>query len=484
VANLSSPEEDEGLKSVSETTKRCQVEMYDGEPCGRDLYDENHCIFHSEKEDKDVKLFQTGFNAILAMVAGEVEFYDLTRFIFPYGVVFPKKLSKPVTLWGSVFKGEADFESTAFEDKVYFLYTVFKGKANFESAIFKGQADFENSTFEGKAHFRRAAFEGDTSFDGVAFRSVVYFADAVFKGGVGFGMTLFKHEADFWGTLFKSGVLFWGTRFEDNIDFTYANFEDTLLINAEAHEKKGITREADFRWANFSKPEKIEFQKVDLSCVRFLETDVRKVHFTDVDWNKEKDKGRNRVFDEVSPDPETKKFDYALIAQLYRRLRANYEENLQYPEAGDFYIGEMEMTRKAQTSIFKKLPLLFYKAISNYGESYYRPLFWIAAIFLLFPLLFMFSGIQPMIFDPGMTSSQYISYKFDFSSLESVAPTWDELGDYYTCFLYSMSVFSFIRDKKYTTIDNWGHTFFVLESILSPVTLAFFLLALRRRFKR
>jgi len=250
-------------------------------------------------------------------------------------------------------------------------------------------------------------------------------------------------------------------------------------------EKKAFTKEVDLSFVKFLRPEKVQFHKIDLSKFRFLETDVGNVHFTDVSWNTENGKGRNRVFDEVSLEPYFSQFDYALIAQLYRRLRANYEENLRYSEAGDFYIGEMEMTRKAERNIFRKFPLLFYKAISNYGESYYLPLGWLV-IFLvvIFPLFFMITGLHSINSAGNNLPPYVIDYKWDFSSIESFMPSMQKLKDYGTSFLYTMSVFSLVREKKYTTINNYGHGLFVAESILTPVFMAFFLLALRRRFKR
>lgn len=477
---------------MSETTKTCQVKMDDGEPCGRELYDDKRCIFHSKKEDKNLQLFQKGLDGILRVVS--VETHDLTSFIFPQGVVFLKKFSKPATFWHAVFKGDADFNEITFENEADFFDAVFKGEADFQGADFKEGAAFWGVVFERTAHFSGTGIKGWTRFGQATFEGKAYFAGTAFENEADFSGALFKGSAYFRTATFEGEAIFIHALFKGEADFREAVFEDTLLINPLRHDKKTFEGEADFRWVKFSQPEKVEFQKVDLSQVRFLETDLRGVHFTDVEWEKEKGNNRNMVFDEVSlpldPSPldpytsEVKKFDYALIAQLYRRLRANYEENLRYGEAGDFYIGEMEMTRKAQTSIFKKLPLLFYKAISNYGESYYRPLCWIAAILLIFPLLFMFAGIQPVSLDPSNPMEHVIRYKLDFSSTVSFLPTAEKIGDYYTCFLYSMSVFSFIRDKKYTTMNNWGRSLFVLESILSPVTLAFFLLALRRRFKR
>jgi len=528
---------------MPETTKACQVEMADGKPCGRELWGGGRCIFHSQNEDKDAKLFQKQLDEILQDES--LKTYDFTHFIFPDEVVFPKKFSKPALFGYAEFKGWANFMFVAFEGGVNFLATAFKGKAsfmgtsfaggaifslatfeseaNFAPALFKGEADFQCVTFKGEVNVGKAIFERKADFKDTAFKGNIKFLGASFKGAVNFRGATFEEEADysfvtfegdtyFWevrfkdyahftgaafkgytgfgGTIFKGDANFGSSAFEGNAAFTAATFEEALVvIQPEKDQKKTLHPEVDFRWVTFSKPEKVEFRKADLSRFRFLGTDVRKVDFTDVKWYRQKDKGRNRAFDEVSPapdpkNPNIKKFDYELIGKLYRQLRANYEENLRYSEAGDFYMGEMEMTKKAQTSIFKKLPLLFYKTISNYGESYYRPLGWIAAILLIFPLLFMFAGIEPVSLDPNNPIKDPIHYKLDFNSTVSFLPSREKIGDYYTSFLYSMSVFSFIRDKKYTTIDNWGHTLFVLESILSPVTLAFFLLALRRRFKR
>ena len=112
------------------------------------------------------------------------------------------------------------------------------------------------------------------------------------------------------------------------------------------------------------KPEKVIFRKVDLSKFRFLGTDLRKVEFADVDWDMKT--GRSRVYDAIEPDPVTEKFDYPLIAQLYKRLRANYEENLNYAQAGDFHIGEMEMYRKGKRDPIDRGIIFSYKLFFKY----------------------------------------------------------------------------------------------------------------------
>lgn len=464
---------------MPEKTKGCQVAMHDGKLCGRELFDGLKCIFHSHNNFSNVERFQEKLNEMFKDEG--VEAYDLTGCIFPKGIAFPRRITKAVIFRKSLFNGEANFENVSFEDIAEFIGAIFKDGANFRGAVFENNVEFAFTTFNVEAYFRESTFKGETSFGDTVFEGKAFFADSIFRGHtefthatfrdiVDFESATFEDWASFYGVTFNKETYFWNAIFKGDADFWGAIFQDTLRISAEAHEKKGFLGEVSFGSVKFFKPESVIFQKVDLSKFRFLETDLRGVHFIDVNWNKEDNKGRNRVFDEVSPSdnadlPGVREFDHALIAQLYIYLRANYENNLRYSEAGDFYIGEMEMTRKAETSVFRKLPLILYKAISNYGESYYRPLCWILAILLLFPIFFMIAGIQPV-------------------NHEQIIVTAEKIKDYSTSFWYSTSIFSFIRDKKCTTINNWGDALFVTESILSPIMLAFLLLALRRRFKR
>ena len=407
-----------------ETTKTCQEEMLDGKPCGHELYDDERCIFHSDKKDKDLGLFQKRLDEIFK--EENLNAYDFTRFIFAKGAVLPKKFNKRVILEEAVFKDKADFDDATFE-----------GRANFGECWFEGEARFSGATFKDLANFCMATFQDATHLDG-----------ATFEGKVNFSYAVFNDLANLSGATFKSGAYFVNPAFVKRVLFTGSTFEEALVMNTEAFFNKDKKDEdnkkdkkknkdkkkkkdkkknedegafcdvADFTSIKFSTPEKVEFHKVDLSRCRFLNTDVSNVQLTDVVWSHKKGKGRNSAFDEIATK-FLKDKNYALIAQLCRRLRANYEKNLRYSEAGDFYIGEMEVTRKAEKNIFKSFPLVFYKAISNYGESYYRPLGWIAAILLIFPLLFMFAGIEPISLDSTNPMEEIIHYKLDFGSTKS-----------------------------------------------------------------
>jgi uncharacterized protein YjbI with pentapeptide repeats len=480
--------------NMAEKDKKCCF-------CNRELYDGKHCIFHSRKPGKDSELFQKELDAIFEDKSLKV--YDFSGFVFPEKVSLPKKIDKKIIFSQAIFRGQTVFTSLTFEKEAFF------GAATFQSDTM-----VVSTTFQDQTVFGAATFEGRTYFSGVAFNSTVNFSNAVFQAETDFSCVVFQKDALFQETLFKCTSHFWQAIFQGMVSFIFATFEDALVVDGEENNKIFCKKEVDFRDVKFLKPEKVGFKKVNLSNFRFLGTDLRKVEFVNVDWYKKERwldriyrvlsqifvnvgwckesrkrgvdriyRGVSQIYDEIKPDPDTKKIDYPLVAQVYKRLRANYEENLNYAEAGDFHIGEMECKRKSyKTKVGRNLCLTaFYKYVSNYGEGYRRTFYlWILPMLILFPLLFMYSGIEPV--TPSQ-SSYVIDYDFHGSTI-SVNKVGDWAKDYLKAFVYSLSVFSLVREKQYRPIDNWGHFWMVLESILSPVLIAFFLLALRRRFRR
>jgi hypothetical protein len=139
------------------------------------------------------------------------------------------------------------------------------------------------------------------------------------------------------------------------------------------------------------------FHNIDLGNVSFINTDISEVDFLNETWMKNKD--RLVVLDEYRIT-EFERITYNEVAQLYRRLRRNYENNYKFAEAGDFFIGEMEMRRLDVTPRFKnenvkKIELLLkrnisllgiYKLLSFYGESYFRPVICALIVIIFYPL--------------------------------------------------------------------------------------------------
>jgi uncharacterized protein YjbI with pentapeptide repeats len=518
------------MEAAEERT--CQVEMYDpyaeyrdvgmllpvedsavgGKLCGRPLYDGEKCICHSEKENKEVRLFQQELDKIFGDDAGE--YYDLTRFVFPQnGYILPRKYKKDTYFDYSEFSREADFGQAVFSHKVFFREVRFSKKAKFLSAMFAGATDFGNAifseeayflgaTFSEKARFHSAAFFGKADFRRSTFLDAAEtdFGSATFSGDAEFFETTFSNKADFskvafqgktdfrWAT-FQRKALYHSSRFENSVDFSGCEIGKEAIVSFDGGEhpkenREMFAAEANFVSCTFAASGHIKFRKVSLENCRFLETDLTEVQFVDVTWARTpkflKWFPRNAVYDEVSihdnwfkwlrskikqqehntPDPQ-----YKLIAEPYRRLQANYINNYRYAEAGDFHIGEQEMVRKAKGKIGQYLSTNFlYKIISYYGESFLLPLFWLIVALLGFSLWLLCE----MDYDLSWSGSFFL-----FN------------GDYWNAFLRNLSFVTFNRAGISQILTQpYQHGIVAIENIVVVVLVTFFVLALRRRYKR
>ncbi|MFH1372727.1 MAG: pentapeptide repeat-containing protein [bacterium] len=424
-----------------DTPKTCQVEMHDDKPCGRPATYGDKCVCHTGRENKDTKVFQSELDKIFA--DEETEYYDLSRFIFPKkGYKLPKQYKKDTYFSWTAFSGRADFSFAEFSGKAYFHRATFSGEAEFLNATFSGEAKFRWSRFSGVAQFRLATFSGETSF--------------------------------------------YNTQFVDVASFSYCQTDKAARVTfdgivSEKDKREVFPSGADFRWCSFAEPKNIKFRKLSLAECDFLDTDVTEMQFVDVTWARKpkflKWVPRNAVSDEFAMQP-----DYNLVSQLYRRLQANYINNYRYAEAGDFHIGELEMMRKAK----RKEPLYvlsnsLYKIISFYGESFTLPLLWLAFVLLFVPAVLLWDGINlnPTLQDQAVVET--VNYEWSWSPGDFLPAK----SDYWEAFVANLSLIAYSRSDIGKYLPE-SHTRFIvtIESLVVIALLAFFLLALRRQYKR
>jgi len=534
--------------------------MFNDKPCGRALYDGGKCICHSDKQDKDIELFQQELDKIFA--DKEAELYDLRRFVFPVdGWRLPSEFNKSVFLYEARFCGEAGFSRARFSTDVTFLEARFSGTASFDGASFSGNADFYGAQFSGEAFFTFAEFSGKAGFDDAEFSDATFFDHLRFTGAADFHGAQFSGEADFTGAQFLGAADFHGTQFSRNAvfdavlfrgkadfgdakflgvtDFNYAvfsspadfegarfsglarfggcsfgstvNFRECHVLEngrlsfdreperqlASLHmlypwvpeEPKMFEHWADFSHMTVEKKDSPCFRKTHLAKCLFLETDVTKVSFTDVTWPTVpkffKWFPRCAVCDEVwaaqkgkgdSPRP-----DYRAIARLNRQLQKNYAENLQYAQAGDFYIGEQEMERKAKGRLRQYLcASSLYKLVSYYGQSYLLPFFWLVLARLTFPLYFLYDGIKLYPNAEGLHVDE-VNYAWSWRPWDCLFLT----RDYWNTFFNHLSFITFDRSAiNLYGFQPYQKAIIVLQTVLIIILITFFLLALRRAFKR
>ena len=407
---------------------------------------------------------------------------------------------------GATFSGnETDFSGATFSgDRTDFSGATFSGnETNFNGATFSGnETNFNGATFSGnETYFNGATFSGNETYFIVATFSgnETNFIGATFSGNeTDFsGATFSGNETDFYGATFSGDrTIFSGATFSGNKTiFSGATFSGKLIFNETSFSNKNM-----FRKINFKNPDDVEFN-CSLKNISFLETNLEKVKFGSlVDWgiqdtndnnNKSKikkmfqkinefvtsknKKQRFMVYDErklqeilcvdkfVEPEHYEELKSLEPYLAIYRKLRDNYDFNLKYEDSGQFFIREMEMKRKytddsgkiKHKGFFRKNMSLsaLYNAVSQYGESYSRPLWIVIFSLIASSSYFIVEGtINPdmcsQILDDDIVGSCIIK------SLSSFIPTGEILGkttwiDYFLKFvIFPIGGTSFIAIRR------------------------------------
>lgn len=384
----------------------------------------------------------------------------------------------------TIFIGSFSFKEATFSEEVDLDFATFCSEvAFFDGTKFINNSSFKRSIFGGMAYFLRAKFYGETSFWGADFDENAQFGMSTFGSNVSFERTTFGKEAIFISTTFSKEAYFFSTTFARATHFTGSNFKGPVIFQGLGELRLPVIRngmelrlevvdenfvfegEVDFRRVTLDDPDKVRFQHVDLSKVRFLETRLDRVRLIDVKWAEREE--RKAIYDEEFAEEE----GYELVAQLYRQLKKNYEEERDYPGAGDFHYGEMEMMLKQQhqewekeTKKSQKCKNWFtwfltssYKFLSGYGEKAERA--------IVITLAILLAGVPFYFFD-----------KLTAATLEGIwSAFWDAL-------ISSMGYMTFRLTKVPTSW--WAKPVLAVQAVLGPIQLALLALALRRKFRR
>jgi len=454
---------------AKQSAAKCSVGMRDGKACGREVHDQDgYCICHSADSGKDTGTIQREVGGML-----DRRDYDFTGFVFPY---------------------EVQFDDARFEADTSFRGATFRDAANFRQATFQGAADFRETKFQKNADFLRANFQDTASFRKTTFQSTAMFTLATFQNTADFSWATFRDEALLGGATFQKAATFTLAQFHGFADFLWAKFQDEAVFKGDSSDRvfdpeskdrfrygRVFSPASDARFSDvrFDHPEKVVFRQVFLGRTSFVGTDVRRLDFTDVRWARRLG-GRCAVWDELATvggkmrgwwHPHMK--DYALIGQLYRQLKHNYEERRDPITAGDFHFGEMHMRRLGNPPgncvlCFLKRNLSFlalYRWISGYGEDHLLALAWVVGVTVAFALAFAY--VPALTLQPSHSSA----------ASPPMQGFWPRLS-------YSVMCFLLRPDRPLQPVYPAGHYVSVAEGVVGPPLLALLVLALNRRFKR
>jgi hypothetical protein len=277
-----------------------------------------YCVLHFPSEDKKVdfkKAVEDKFTR---------EDYDFR------GTVSPKGTSE---FKAFRFCVDASFRGAVFSGGATFAKTTFEGEVSFREATFKEEGNFSEAVFEKKANFRRATFETEARFEEAIFKEEVTFRRATFKGPVEFEAPSNK-DSDKAHT-FNRKAKFSRARFEERVTFVGASTFD-------ANQEK-----VTFRFALTQKPELFILDRVKMRPSWFIDMDVRKLRFTNVQWRGLEGRPPGNIGEEIraienrrgSEEEEEDSqiaYPHKLLAKTCRELSSNAEDDHDYPLANAF----------------------------------------------------------------------------------------------------------------------------------------------------
>jgi len=294
-----------------------------------------YCVLHEPDEAKNKEAFEEAKKSKL-----DRKDYDFSGTVFPEGTAdfegfefdadanFAGATFSGVNTRfnGAAFIGEADFTEATFSAVLTYFNATFSGvNTRFNGATFSGErTDFERATFSGElTDFSGATFSAlNTRFDFTQFGSAeTEFQEATFVKEVAFAVATFREKVAFWGS------------------------KENWAFDSQA-------------WARFDRfridrPELLTFNHVLLHPGWFINADVRKVDFTDVQWY-----GMPSGIEEGTLEEEiaalTKRgveSPHALLSQACQRLSANAEGNREYPLANEFQYWSMNALRLESWSV-------------------------------------------------------------------------------------------------------------------------------------
>ncbi|MFX0140530.1 MAG: pentapeptide repeat-containing protein [Candidatus Hodarchaeota archaeon] len=422
-----------------DTQHQCDLNKYSDS-------NEGFCILHHPSKEKNHSMFNQVLEILIKMWMHDKKEFHLEGSYFPIRFMLSN-----ITIENKVY-----FTGCHFFDEVN-IKAIFMNIVYLRKCIFEEKSSFKNSEFRSMVRFSSSVFMKEAELDAHYYENAAFY-DVEFHGNTNFRATAFEDRASFIRTIFPQHPY-------------YVNFMGT----------------------RFNKPHSIKFSEVDFSRALFLWTDLSKIIFQNVRWPvTSKIKGaRHYLTDEFSGEHYLKEDmrggqkyisakHYDHVQDLYQQLKRNFENQGSYAEAGDFYYGEMECYRKSSWAR-RFLPSLvnLYRISSGYGQRYIR-----AGIVLILMLLFFagahtFLGLEPTPHNYDYSKIQY-SFNLNFRKANSF------VSDLFISTVYCVEVL--IReeepDRLFRPMSTKGDILNSTYSILVYLQLLFFILAVRRHFKR
>ncbi|MBU4564333.1 MAG: pentapeptide repeat-containing protein [Desulfarculus sp.] len=430
------------------------------------------CIFHADigEKEQDVNLREV-FIVKLKEIIKNLS-YDFRGFKFPGKFDWKKNGIREFSPSGT---GKANFRWAEFGDDINFRHAWFIKGAIFDRVIFHGKVDFSHATFDDKTGFQSATFKGEAFFTQLKTSRKDALDYSGLEGGpfeVGAPWLIFNKTIFSGPTLIRRNDLS-NTRFQ-SIDLSNVSFIDSKINR---------TRFIDCKWGGGLESKK-KYRRKAQGIMRFRQP---RIMFDELLLRKYRSKDQNTCNQSGEPVEQVKlerKLTPGDIEILGLQLKQSLESMRDPITAGDFHFCSMEMKRMCALDdcknyvennlhlriqrFFRASTLWLYKMVNGYGERYGRTLLWLV-------LLVLFSSVYFTISDHFVPNGWSPEFK-----------TFAPVLSWYDYFLYSLQNILPLKigQQFIHPIGPGARWVSFLETFLGTTFFAFFILALRRRFKR
>lgn len=466
----------------------------------------------TEKAKWDEAQLQAFQDELDRLVTDTLESHHVLDFT---GVVFPTKVTyhtlSSVSFYcatftsdahfrKATFKGPACFEKTIFRDLAYFYETTFEGAVGFVETTFNGMTWFASATFNGSTDFQKSTFSDHATFMDATFNNSAWFQQATFSNTAGFENVVFSHGANFVRATFNGPAYFGeatfgaGTGFQEVLFSDRADFEKTTFGGNAWFQRATFSYSAEFQEATFNGP--ADFQSGDdINIEKNLKANIfATAVFTEAVFGSsvsfinrkflqpakfnrctfvEAPKFHGCIIHQGSVFPPKANFKDVTsegASQAYRTLKLAMEQVRARQEEAMFYALEQESLRTLDaTPRSQKVVSLLYQLTADYGESFLRPLGWLAGTTFVCWVLYVGLALG----SPKPGAHLGMCAEFTIEQLVRPLSVWLKSSGSDMKGLFENNFFLRFALKVLAT----------LQALTSLSLITLFILALRRRFK-
>ncbi len=410
--------------------------------------------------------------------------YDFRDFVFPkfeMSIHFKNNqgkitLGKDANFWfeneAYQFDSHVYFDFAVFCERAYFPRCTFEGGVSFHNSFFLDEADFRGCVFNEQAVYRHCLFKGKTIFSETKFQKNFVLESSSFEGDTFFNhiesKSLFKLSfvtfsyIELNSSVLNSESIFSNVKINDEFEFIGNSLKKLTILKCKFSESNRTTIQdinkqtktliPNFQFIDTVFNQHVAFRRVDLSKSVFHQCNFSNASFSECFSSRKS---------MINEQHYIEKNNYEALSDIYREFKRNFENTKDWELSDRAYVREMIMKQKHYFILakercffsFNSIDWLLYKIyyfVSGFNRSYTRPL-----VLLIFTSMFLFPILYSIFENDNLKDSM-------IKSLGSSIPFFFDVTD----------------SVKY---DGWGlHS---SQSLISAILMAFFLIALRRRFR-